>query len=41
MSQANTQERAADFNRAAYELTITARTKWIPGSGVSPRWWFT
>jgi hypothetical protein len=29
------------FNRAAYELTITARTKWISGSEKSPRWWFT
>jgi hypothetical protein len=31
-------------NRAAHELTITARVKWIPGSGgsaKSPRWWFT
>src|SRR5262249_54716064 len=42
--KANTQERIDVFNRASYELTITARTKWIPGSGgseKSPRWWFT
>jgi hypothetical protein len=32
------------FNRASHELTVTARTKWIPGSDgseESPRWWFT
>jgi hypothetical protein len=42
--KANTQERIEAFNRAAYELTITARTKWIPGNGStekSPRWWFS
>jgi hypothetical protein len=41
--KANTQERIEVFNRAAHELTITARTKWVPGSGGSersPRWWF-
>jgi hypothetical protein len=41
--KANTQERTADFNRAVHELTVTARTRWIPGSGgseKSPRWWF-
>jgi hypothetical protein len=42
--KANTQERIDVFNRAAHELSITARTTWIPGSGglkKSPRWWFT
>jgi hypothetical protein len=42
--KANTQDRIEVFNRAACELTITARTKWVPGSGgseKSPRWWFT
>jgi hypothetical protein len=42
--KANTQERIEVLNRAAHELTITARTKWLPGSGgseKSPRWWFT
>jgi hypothetical protein len=42
--KANTQERIEAFNRANHELTVTARTKWIPGSGGSernPRWWFT
>jgi hypothetical protein len=41
--KANTQERAADFNRAAHELTITARTIWIPPADqkkAGPRWWF-
>jgi hypothetical protein len=28
------------FNRAAYEVTVTARTRWIAGSDESPRWWF-
>jgi hypothetical protein len=42
--KANTQERTDVFNRANHELTVTARTKWIPrsdGSEESPRWWFT
>jgi hypothetical protein len=42
--KASTQDRIEMFNRAAHELTVTARTKWIPGSGgseKSPRWWFT
>jgi hypothetical protein len=42
--KANTQERIEVFNRASHELTITARTKWVPGNGGeerSPRWWFT
>jgi hypothetical protein len=42
--KANTQERIEVFNRAAHELTITARTKWLPGTRgdeKSPRWWFT
>jgi hypothetical protein len=41
--KANTQERIEVLNRAAFELSITARTKWLPGSGgeeKSPRWWF-
>jgi hypothetical protein len=41
--KANTQERIEVFNRAAHELSITARTTWIPGSDgseKSPRWWF-
>jgi hypothetical protein len=41
--KANTQDRNEVFNRACHELTVTARTKWIPGSGgteKSPRWWF-
>jgi hypothetical protein len=41
--KANTQERIQVFNRAVHELTVTARTMWIPGSGGSeknPRWWF-
>jgi hypothetical protein len=42
--KANTQERIEDFNCAAHELTITARTKWVPssdGTEKSPRWWFS
>jgi hypothetical protein len=42
--QTATQERAQLFNRAAQELTITARTMWLPGAGrvkKSPRWWFS
>jgi hypothetical protein len=39
--KANTQERTEVFNRASYEVTVTARTTWIPGKGKSPRWWFS
>jgi hypothetical protein len=42
--KANTQERIEVFNRASYELTVTARSKWLPGTRgdeKSPRWWFT
>jgi hypothetical protein len=39
----NTQERIEVFNRAAHELTITARTRWLPVNrgDDSPRWWFS
>jgi hypothetical protein len=36
----NTQDRISVINRAAFEVTVTARTTWIPGSKESPRWWF-
>jgi hypothetical protein len=35
--KANTQDRIEVFNRAAYEVTVTARTRWLPGPGESPR----
>jgi hypothetical protein len=38
--KANTQERTDVLNRAAFEATVTARTRWLPGDGESPRWWF-
>jgi hypothetical protein len=37
------QGRAAILNRATHVLTVTARTRWLRGSGgaeKSPRWWF-
>jgi hypothetical protein len=41
--KANTQERVGVLNRAAYELTCTGRTKWLPASNgeKNPRWWFS
>jgi hypothetical protein len=39
--KANSQNRVALLNRAAYELTVTARTMWINDTeGKNPRWWF-
>jgi hypothetical protein len=39
--KANTQERTGVLNRAAHELIVTARTRWVPGTGETPRWWFS